>query len=121
MEGPRDKAVTIVTAPASTDAPPLPGGFEDYDSLSYLQGLTVDRLRIAEAEATGKALEERGLPVSYISLGRLDETSFGGLLMTMMMATVICGLSLGVLNQPGVERGKILTYRALGRPGYGDR
>ncbi len=123
MEGPKDKAVTIVTAPAPPDAPPLPGGFEEYDSLSYLQGLTVDRLRAAEADATGVALEERGLPVNYISLGRMDETSLGGLLMTMMMATVICGLSLGIdpLDQPGVERGKILTYRALGRPGYGDR
>jgi glucose-6-phosphate isomerase len=41
-------------------------------------------------------------------------------MMTLQIATVLCGLALDVnpLDQPGVERGKTLTYRALGRPGY---
>jgi glucose-6-phosphate isomerase len=44
----------------------------------------------------------------------------GEVLMALEMATVLTGLALGVnpLDQPGVERGKVLTYRALGRPGY---
>jgi len=33
---------------------------------------------------------------------------------------VLVGLALGIdpLDQPGVERGKVLTYKAMGRPGY---
>ena len=122
MEGPMDKTVTIVTTPASGEGPVIPPGFFEYPSMDYLKGLSPDRLRVEEAAATGRALEERGLPVSYLKLGAMDEQSLGELMMTLEIATVLAGLSLGIdpLDQPGVERGKVLTYRALGRPGYVD-
>jgi len=120
MEGPADKTVTILTTPPDSDAALLPGGFEDYPSMSYLSGLTPDELRSAEAEATGKALEESGMPVSYIEMNRLDERILGELLMSLEIATVLTGLALDInpLDQPGVERGKVLTYSAMNRPGY---
>lgn len=120
MEGPSDKTVTIVTVPPVEDAAKLTGGFQEYSSLSYLEGSTLDQLRNAEAEATGKALEEIGTPVSYIELNGLDERSLGELFMALEVATVLAGISIGVepMDQPGVERGKVLTYRAMGRPGY---
>ena len=123
MEVPADKAVTVVTTPEMADADQLPKGFEDYPSLSYLSGLTADTLRVTEAMATGRALEERGVPVSYMALEGIDGRSLGAFLMSYEIATVLAGLALGInpLDQPGVERGKILTYEALGRPGYGDR
>lgn len=120
MEGPGDKTVTILTTPPYSNAPKLPGGFEDYPSLSYLEGTTTDELRTAEAGATGKALEENGIPVSYIEMKRFDERALGELLMSLEIATVLAGLALYInpLDQPGVERGKVLTYSALNRPGY---
>lgn len=121
MEGPPDKTVTIVTAGVEPDSDgPLPGGFSGYGSMSYLEGSTPDALRAAEADATGAALEERGVPVSRMHLETLDARTLGGLIMALEIATVLAGLSLGVdpLDQPGVERGKILTYKAMGRPGY---
>ncbi|OPL18578.1 MAG: hypothetical protein AVO35_04395 [Candidatus Aegiribacteria sp. MLS_C] len=123
MEGPPDKTVTILTTPESDDSGRVPGGFEGYPSMAYLEGLRLDRLRTAEAEATGKALEERGLPVSYIHLNEFGPLAIGGLMMALEISTVLCGLAIGIdpLDQPGVERGKVLTYRALGRPGYEDR
>jgi len=44
----------------------------------------------------------------------------GALFMSLEMATVLTGLALGIdpLDQPGVERGKQLTFKAMGRPGY---
>jgi len=120
MDGPPDKTVTMITTPPDRDAPGLPGGFEGYSSISYLKGITTDDLRDAEASATGKALEENGLPVSYIGLKSLDERAVGELLMAFEIATVLTGLALDInpLDQPGVERGKILTYETLNRPGY---
>ena len=120
MEGPRDKTVTILTTPPDSNSPKLPGGFEQYPSLSYLEGSTPDELRTAEARATGKALEESGIPVSYIEMKRLDERVLGELLMLLEIATVLTGLSLDInpLDQPGVERGKVLTYKAMNRSGY---
>lgn len=120
MEGPRDKTVTILTTPPDRNAPQIPGGFEEYPSLAYLSGLTSDELRTAEASATGKAFEENDIPVSYIEMKKLDERSLGELIMSLEIATVLAGLALDInpLDQPGVERGKILTYAALNRPGY---
>lgn len=120
MDGPPDKTVTIVTAGDGSCHDPLPGGFDDFPSLSYLQGRTPDQLRAAEAEATGAALEERGLPVSRLAIQDLSPRSMGEMLFALETATVLTGLALGIdpLDQPGVERGKVLTYRAMGRPGY---
>ncbi|MBD3277293.1 MAG: glucose-6-phosphate isomerase [Candidatus Aegiribacteria sp.] len=120
MEGPSDKTVTILTVPPSKDASGLSGGFQEYSSLAYLEGRTLDQLRNAEAEATGKALEEIGTPVSYMEMKALDERSLGELFMALEIATVLAGISIGVepMDQPGVERGKVLTYMAMGRPGY---
>jgi len=44
----------------------------------------------------------------------------GAVFMLYQIATVLTGLALNVdpLDQPGVERGKILTFRAMGRAGF---
>ncbi|MGM0627045.1 MAG: glucose-6-phosphate isomerase [Candidatus Fermentibacterota bacterium] len=118
MEGPEDKTFTFLTAPEEGE--PLPGGFEGFSSFEYLEGITPEELRSAEADATAEALSERGLPVSGLSLDRVGPEEMGEVIMALEIATVLVGLALEVdpLDQPGVERGKVLTYRALGRPGY---
>jgi glucose-6-phosphate isomerase len=119
MEGPADKFVTVVTVEQS--AAPLPGGFEKYPALAWLEGRTLQELRNAEARASSMALTERGLPVASLSLkGPPGEASAGMLMMSLEIATVLTGLALGInpLDQPGVERGKHLTFREMGRAGY---
>ena len=88
--------------------------------MAYLQGRDPDELRAAEADATAEALEERGLPVSRIAVPEVSGYYLGQMFMALETATVLCGLAIGInpLDQPGVERGKILTYRAMGREGY---
>lgn len=81
----------------------------------------MEELRSAEARATAAALSERGLPVTALSReGTPCEAFCGEVFMALEIATVLCGLALGVdpLDQPGVERGKILTFKEMGRPGY---
>lgn len=119
-EGPRDKTVTILTTPGDSGAARIPGGFNDYPSIAYLEDRTPDDLRLAEAEATGKALEEVGIPVSYIEMRSLDEHSLGELIMSLEIATVLTGIALNInpLDQPGVELCKMLIYKAMNRPGY---
>lgn len=121
MEGPLDKTVTIITTSEKTStSKPLIGGFTDYPCLSYLEGHTLDELRITEANATASALEKRGIPVTRLTIPDICDYSLGMLFMVFEIATVLTGLTLGVnpLDQPGVELGKILTYRAMNRPGY---
>ena len=120
MEGPADTFFSFLTV-EGTEAQPLPSeGYEAYPSLSYLQGRTLDELRLAEASATASALSERGLPVVMLGMPDHSERSMGELFMLMELTTVLVGLSLNIdpLDQPGVERAKVLTYEAMGRPGY---
>jgi len=124
MEGPDDKTISILTARcrdrAHTGGVARRRAFEDYPSLDWLDGRSPDVLRGAEAAATAQALSERGLPVDLFTLERIDAESIGELLMTLEIATVLTGFALDInpLDQPGVEKSKILTYRAMGRAGY---
>ncbi len=78
------------------------------------------RAQGSEADATAEALAERGLPVTRMFLPEISGEYMGQLLMVLEIATVICGLAMNIdpLDQPGVERGKVLTYRAMGREGH---
>jgi glucose-6-phosphate isomerase len=121
MEGPKDKTVTILCEDFDNGhKPSSKGEFAHVPEMAYLEGRSPDELRAAEAEATAAALEERGLPVSRISLPCAGGEYLGQMLMAFETATVLCGLAMGInpLDQPGVERGKVLTYRAMGREGY---
>jgi len=120
MEGPADKTVTIVTEGNPENTEPQPGEFSDQPAMNYLEGRNPDILRMAEAEATSTALSERGLPVNRLHLPCINAGYLGQVFMALEIATVLTGLALGVdpLNQPGVERGKLLAYKAMGREGY---
>lgn len=120
MEGPMDKIVSIVGETRPSTGPVIPGPFADYPSMAYLEGRSPDELRAAEEGATAEALAERGLPVCRLEIPHVSPESLGALLMLLQIVTVLTGLGLAVnpLDQPGVERGKILTYRAMGREGF---
>lgn len=119
LEGPGDKFLTFLDM--TEPSPPLPGGFEGYPSAEWLAGRTLDELRRAECSATAAALAERGLPVCRLHAGESPaENAVGALLAAMETAAVLTGLALGIdpLDQPGVERGKRLTFESMGRPGW---
>ena len=120
MEGPSDKTVTILTEGSPVGSEPQPGEFKKVSTMAYLEGRSPDELRMAEAEATATALSERGLPVSRINIPEISAGYLGQIFMSLEIATALAGLAMGLdpLNQPGVERGKILTYKAMGREGY---
>lgn len=120
MEGPMDKMITVVGEEPPNPSPVRPGPFSDYPSMAYLEGRSPDELRAAEEEATVNALRERGLPVCRLRIPRVAPETMGGFFMLFQLATVLTGLAHNInpLDQPGVERGKILTYRAMGREGY---
>ncbi len=121
MEGPSDKTVTIMTegSPQCTDSKRA-GEFRSISTMGYLEGRSPDELRMAEAVATATSLSERGLPVSRIHIPEISSGYLGQIFMSLEIATALSGLALDVdpLNQPGVEIGKILTYKAMGREGY---
>jgi glucose-6-phosphate isomerase len=120
MEGPQDKVIELVEVEYHPRDLPIPGAYEDLEGVGYLGGHTMAELLNVECDATRRALTEAGRPNSTIKLGELNEENLGYLLQALEVQTAIAGTLYGVnaFDQPGVEAGKQITYKRMGRPGY---
>lgn len=120
MEGPQDKVIEIVEVENHQRDLEIPGAYEDLEGVGYLGGHTMAELLNVECDATRRALTEAGHPNSTIKLGALNEENLGYLLQALEVQTAIAGALYGVnaFNQPGVEAGKQITYKRMGRPEY---
>ena len=120
MEGPQDKVIEIVEVENHQRDLEIPGAYEELEGVGYLGGHTMAELLNVECDATRRALTEAGHPNSTIKLGALNEENLGYLLQALEVQTAIAGALYGVnaFNQPGVEAGKQITYKRMGRPGY---
>lgn len=121
MEGPEDKTVTFVAAPARDDVE-IPSLHPKVSELSYLGGHKLGEVLDIERRATAGALATRGRPNMTIELDAVDAAHVGGLFMLFEIATIYAGALYGVnpLDQPGVELGKRFTYAMMGRGGFED-
>ena len=120
MQGPQDKVVEIVEVEDHPRDLPIPEAYEDLEGVGYLGGHTMAELLNVECDATRKALTEAGRPNSTIKLGAVNEENLGYLFQALEVQTAIAGSLYGVdaFDQPGVEAGKQITYKRMGRPGY---
>jgi glucose-6-phosphate isomerase len=120
MEGPQDKVIEIVEVEHLARDLEIPKAYEDLEGVGYLGGHTMAELLSVECDATRRALTEAGHPNSTIKLGAVNEENLGYLLQALEVQTAIAGSLYGVnaFNQPGVEAGKQITYKRMGRPGY---
>jgi glucose-6-phosphate isomerase len=120
MEGPQDKVIEIVEVDNHPRDLEIPKAYEDLEGVGYLGGHTMAELLGVECDATRRTLTEAGHPNSTIRLGAVNEENLGYLLQALEVQTAIAGALYGVnaFNQPGVEAGKQITYKRMGRPGY---
>src|SRR5829696_6085775 len=120
MEGPQDKVIEIVEVENHPRDLQIPVAYKDLEGVGYLGGHTMAELLNVECDATRRALTEAGRPNCTIRLGEPSEENLGYLLQALEVQTAIAGALYGVnaFNQPGVEAGKQITYKRMGRPGY---
>jgi glucose-6-phosphate isomerase len=120
MQGPQDKVIEIVEVENHPRDLEIPKAYEDLEGVGYLGGHTMAELLRVECDATRRALTEAGRPNSTIRLGAISEENLGYLFQALEVQTAIAGSLYGVnaFNQPGVEAGKEITYKRMGRPGY---
>ena len=120
MEGPQDKVIEIVEVENHPRDLDIPEAYEDLEGVGYLGGHTMAELLNVECDATRKALTEAGRPNATIKLGAVNEENLGYLFQALEVQTAITGSLYGVnaFDQPGVEAGKNITYKRMGRPGY---
>ena len=120
MQGPQDKVIEIVEVENHPRDLGIPEAYEDVEGVAYLGGHTMAELLNVECDATRRALTEAGRPNSTIRLGTVSEQNLGYLFQALEVQTAIAGSLYGVnaFDQPGVEAGKQITYKRMGRPGY---
>lgn len=120
LEGPRDKAVVLVTVEQFRRQLTIPDELPEREDVVYLHGRELAELLHAERRATRAALLDAGVPVVDVYLPELSEAHLGALLVVLEAACALTGTVMGVdpFNQPGVEAGKRMTMGLLERPGY---
>jgi len=98
----------------------IPNLHPEREEVSYLGGKPLSKLLNAERKATEIALTQAGRPNCNIVFPRLDEPSIGAFIMMYEIQTVFTGklLHINPLDQPGVEAGKIATYKLMGKKGH---
>ncbi len=120
MEGPQDKVVEIVEVENHARDLDIPEAYSDLEGVGYLGGHSIAELLNVECDATREALTEAGRPNSTIKLGAINEENLGYLFQALEIQTAVSGSLYGVnaFDQPGVEAGKQITYKRMGRPGH---
>ncbi len=120
IAGPFDKTITFIRVMDTADMLVIPSRPELPAELAYLPGKSMGALLDAELHATREALRSQGRMSSTLELGTVDAFHLGQLMMFFQVATGYAGVWYDVnpFDQPGVELGKVLTFKAMGRAGY---
>ncbi|HEX3927433.1 MAG TPA: glucose-6-phosphate isomerase [Gemmatimonadales bacterium] len=120
IEGPFDKTITFIRVLDTATLLPIPSRPGLDAELSYLPGKTLGALLDAEMIASREALRSQGRMSMTLEVGTVDARHLGRLMMFFQIATGYAGIWYDVnpFDQPGVELGKVLTFKAMGRSGY---
>lgn len=113
MEGPNDKCMTIVTKQRFEENLVVPKS--DEPVYACLGGHHLGAILNTEAQASLQALRENKRPAVHIEIPQLTGQILGQLFFCYEWMTALCGelFEIDAFNQPGVERGKILTREML--------
>jgi glucose-6-phosphate isomerase len=115
LAGPRDKLVTVVTVNPAGRGAVIDARLARVAGEDGFGDKSIGDLVAAQGRAMVETFVTNGIPVRTIALARLDEESFGELLMHFMLETIIAGHLFGVdpFDQPAVEDAKVLAKRYL--------
>jgi len=114
-EGPNDKLVMFIGVENFEHEVEIPVNIEGAKT-DFMKGKSFKDLLHAEQQATSQALTENNRPNLTIRIPKLDAYYLGQLFMLFEGATAFWGefFEIDAFNQPGVERGKVLTREILG-------
>lgn len=120
MEGPFDKVITFIRVDRYRGEVEIPSPLSYETPLDYLSDHSLGQLIGYEQFATSHALMENQRPTVTLGLPEINEYTLGQLFYFFELQVAMMGELYGInaFNQPGVERGKVLTYGLMGRKGY---
>jgi len=120
IEGPQDKVVMIIGVKEFNNTVEVPLALENFPDVSYIGNHSLNEILKIEEDATLQSLINARRPAFSIELERVDEANLGALMLFFEFATAYSGslYNINAFDQPGVEHGKKILYRALKKPGY---
>ncbi len=113
-EGPNDKLIVFIKVETFSQDLEIPV-LIDHEKTNFMSGKSFKDLLHAEQQATADALTENDRPNITITIPELTPYYLGQLFMLFEGATAFLGefFEIDAFNQPGVERGKVLTREIL--------
>ncbi|MGC9044641.1 MAG: glucose-6-phosphate isomerase [Myxococcota bacterium] len=120
MEGPQDKIVLILGVKEFNNNVIVPETLKEFVDVAYIGNHSLFEILKIEENATLESLLNARRPAFKIELERLDEENLGALMLFFEFATAYAGglYRINAFDQPGVEHGKKILYKALKRPGF---
>ncbi|MBU1627314.1 glucose-6-phosphate isomerase [bacterium] len=114
IEGPEDKLVIFLFLKDYKEKIPIPDDNLPVE-LSYFKGVTLNDLFKAEGKGTAASLTECGRLNFAITIDELSPYILGQLFYLFEMVTMVLGMLMNInpFDQPGVDRGKVLTKEFL--------
>jgi glucose-6-phosphate isomerase len=112
-EGPNDKLILFLNVLSFDFQVKIPA--INHAGLEYLSNHTFNKLIQAEFEATKQSLAESNRPSLTIEITEVDAFHLGQLFQLFELSVACLGelYQIDTFNQPGVERGKVLTKEIL--------
>ncbi len=120
IEGPQDKVVMIIGVNEFNNFVNIPETLREFPDISYLSNHSLNEIINLEKDATIHSLLNAKRPVFEVVLNKVNEENIGALMLFFEYATAYAGglYQINAFDQPGVEHGKKLLYKALKKPGY---
>ncbi len=120
QDGARTLFETVLWVEQSGHDLTVPEDPANMDGLNFAAGMTMQQMNEKAMKGTLLAHVDGGTPNIVITLDRLDDYTFGGLVYFFWKSLAISGYLLGVnpFDQPGVEAYKKNMFALLGKPGY---
>lgn len=89
----------------------------DIEEAKYLEGKDFNSIINIECDASAQSLFKSGRPNAMLAISKLDAYSLGQLFMLFELSVVYLAemLEVNVFDQPGVEAGKKIINKALGK------
>lgn len=98
----------------------VPGDPANADGLNFAAGMSLQTMNEKAMKGTLLAHVDGGAPNLVITVGQLDDYTFGELVYFFWKSLAVSGYMIGVnpFDQPGVEAYKKNMFALLGKPGY---
>ena len=113
LDGPKNMSFYIFSSISKKNVRANTSSFEN--SLKYLNGITLDKIKTSQKNAFIKTLKENKILFKEFKISERSETVIGKLFFLFIFETIVLSklLSVDPFGQPAVERVKLLTKKNL--------